>query len=82
VWAPAWGAPHIYRGWEQARARLPVQQHRRRSPLTVPGLVLSPQILILSWCASQRDLEVVRKVLSQLCLAYRAEGGTTVRGFI
>ncbi|GBF91919.1 hypothetical protein Rsub_04643 [Raphidocelis subcapitata] len=35
-------------------------------------------ILILSWCASQRDLEVVRKVLSQLCLAYRAEGGTTI----
>jgi hypothetical protein len=36
------------------------------------------QVLILSWCVSQRDLEVVRKVLSQLCLAYRAEGGTTV----
>lgn len=39
----------------------------------------SGHTLILGWCHSQRDLEVVRKVLAQACLAYRAEGGTTVR---
>ncbi|KIY99118.1 hypothetical protein MNEG_8845, partial [Monoraphidium neglectum] len=42
------------------------------------GVVEHGHILILSWCTSQRDLEVVRKVLAQACLAFRPEGGTTV----
>lgn len=39
-----------------------------------------PQIVLLSWCTSQRDLEVVRKIVAQTCLAYKPEGGTTVGG--
>lgn len=39
---------------------------------------LSSQYLVLGWCKSQRDLEVVMKVLSQVCQAYRMDGGTTV----
>ncbi|WIA29180.1 hypothetical protein OEZ86_011691 [Tetradesmus obliquus] len=34
--------------------------------------------LILGWCVSQRDLEVVRKMLQQICVAYAPEGGTKV----
>lgn len=37
------------------------------------------QHLILGWCVSQRDLEVVRKMLQQICVAYAPEGGTKVR---
>jgi hypothetical protein len=37
------------------------------------------QHLILGWCVSQRDLEVVRKILQQICVAYAPEGGTKVR---
>ncbi len=36
------------------------------------------QMLLLGWCASQRDLEVIRKILQQVCAAYGPEGGTTV----
>ena len=36
------------------------------------------QVLILAWCANQRCLEVVWKIASQLCLAYRCEGGRTL----
>ena len=39
---------------------------------------LRPQVLILGWCDSQRDLEVVQKVVSQLCHAYEAEGGRAI----
>ena len=35
-------------------------------------------MLILGWCDSQRDLEVVQKVVSQLCHAYEAEGGRAI----
>lgn len=35
-------------------------------------------MLILGWCDSQRDLEVVQKVVSQLCHAYEAEGGRVI----
>jgi hypothetical protein len=36
------------------------------------------QHLILGWCVSQRGLEVVRKILQQICVAYAPEGGTKV----
>lgn len=36
------------------------------------------QILVLGWCTSQRDVEVIRKVLQQICVAHAPEGGTTV----
>lgn len=36
------------------------------------------QILVLGWCVSQRDVEVVRKVVQQVCVAHAPEGGTTV----
>ncbi len=35
-------------------------------------------MLLLGWCDSQRDLEVVQKVVSQLCHAYEAEGGRVI----
>lgn len=35
-------------------------------------------LLILSWCKSQRDVEMVRKVLEQYCLAHKPTGGTTI----
>lgn len=35
-------------------------------------------LLILSWCSSRRDLEVVQRILTELCLAYRREGGVVV----
>lgn len=35
-------------------------------------------MLILGWCDSQRDLEVVQKVVSQLCHAYEADGGRVI----
>jgi hypothetical protein len=38
------------------------------------------QILVLGWCVSQRDMEVVRKVVQQVCMAHAPEGGTTVSG--
>lgn len=41
-------------------------------------LVLLLQILVLGWCKSQRDMEVVRKVVQQVCVAHAAEDGTTV----
>lgn len=46
---------------------------KRGSPVYETG-----HVLILGWCKSQRDLETVRKILQQLCLAYSSEGGTTV----
>ena len=36
------------------------------------------QILVLAWADNRKDLEVVWKVLSQVCLAYRADGGRVV----
>ncbi|KAK9845991.1 hypothetical protein WJX81_007900 [Elliptochloris bilobata] len=38
----------------------------------------SNHVLILGWCDSQRDLEVVQKVVSQLCHAYEAEDGRVI----
>ncbi|BDA43260.1 probable ion channel POLLUX at N-terminal half [Coccomyxa sp. Obi] len=35
-------------------------------------------ILVLGFCDSQRDLEVVQKILSQVCQAYAADGGRVV----
>ncbi|KAK9811837.1 hypothetical protein WJX72_011041 [[Myrmecia] bisecta] len=35
-------------------------------------------IVVLSWGQSQHDIEVVWKILSQICLAYRNEGGRVV----
>lgn len=42
------------------------------------GAALLLQILVLGWCVSQRDMEVVRKVVQQVCVAHAPEGGTTV----
>lgn len=36
------------------------------------------QVLVLGWCVSQRDIEVVRKVVQQLCVARGCEGNRTV----
>lgn len=36
------------------------------------------QILVLAWAGNRKDLEVVWKTLSQVCLAYRADGGRVV----
>ncbi len=35
-------------------------------------------VLVLGWCNSQRDLEVVWKILEQQCYAHRHAGGTVV----
>lgn len=35
-------------------------------------------ILVLAWADNRKDLEVVWKVLSQVCLAYRCDGGRVV----
>ncbi|CAL8468748.1 g8288 [Coccomyxa elongata] len=35
-------------------------------------------ILVLGFCDSQRDLEVVQKILSQVCQAYAADGGRVI----
>ncbi|CAK0782676.1 hypothetical protein CVIRNUC_005871 [Coccomyxa viridis] len=35
-------------------------------------------ILVLAWAETQRDREVIWKILSQLCLAYRNEGGRVI----
>jgi hypothetical protein len=35
-------------------------------------------VLVLSWGNNQKDLEVVWKVLSQMVLAHRNDGGVTV----
>jgi hypothetical protein len=45
----------------------------------LPVAAAAVQHLILGWCVSQRDLEVVRKMLQQICVAYAPEGGTKVR---
>lgn len=37
-----------------------------------------PQVLVLAWADNRKDLEVVWKVLSQVCLAYRSDGGRVV----
>lgn len=36
------------------------------------------QILVLAWADNRKDLEVVWKLLSQFCLAYRGDGGRTI----
>jgi len=36
------------------------------------------QYLVLGWGAAQRDLEVIIKVVGQLCSSARSEGGTTI----
>ena len=41
-------------------------------------MVCDVQILVLAWADNRKDLEVVWKVLSQVCLAYRADGGRVV----
>lgn len=41
-------------------------------------LCCSVQYLVLGWCVSQRDVEVVRKIVEQLCMAWKPQGGTTV----
>jgi len=33
---------------------------------------------VLAWADNRKDLEVVWKLLSQMCLAYRGDGGKTV----
>eukprot|EP01026_Neomeris_dumetosa_P011386 TRINITY_DN140928_c0_g1_i1.p2 TRINITY_DN140928_c0_g1~~TRINITY_DN140928_c0_g1_i1.p2 ORF type:complete len:119 (+),score=7.28 TRINITY_DN140928_c0_g1_i1:180-536(+) len=35
-------------------------------------------LVILSWCTSPRDLEVIWKILRQVCDAYQNEGGIAV----
>eukprot|EP01025_Chloroclados_australasicus_P037823 TRINITY_DN38681_c0_g2_i3.p1 TRINITY_DN38681_c0_g2~~TRINITY_DN38681_c0_g2_i3.p1 ORF type:complete len:744 (+),score=121.86 TRINITY_DN38681_c0_g2_i3:179-2410(+) len=35
-------------------------------------------VLVLSWCNSPRDVEVVRKILRQTCDAYQNDGGVAV----
>jgi len=35
-------------------------------------------MLVLAWADNRKDLEVVWKILSQACLAYRAEGGRVI----
>ncbi len=49
----------------------------QRARLT-PAPAARAQVLLLGWCDSQRDLEVVQKVVSQLCHAYEAEGGRVI----
>lgn len=41
-------------------------------------LCCAVQFLILGWAVSESDLEVITKVVEQLCCATRAEGGATV----
>ncbi len=36
------------------------------------------QIVVLTWGSSQRDLEAVERILSQVCQAYRKDGGKVV----
>lgn len=36
------------------------------------------QYLVLGWAVAQRDLEVIIKVVGQLCSSARSEGGTTI----
>ena len=38
----------------------------------------SAQIVVLTWGSSQRDLEAVERILSQVCQAYRKDGGKVV----
>lgn len=40
--------------------------------------MLLHQFLVLGWAVSQRDLEVLIKLVQQLCCAAAAEGGVTV----
>ncbi|KAK9903985.1 hypothetical protein WJX75_001909 [Coccomyxa subellipsoidea] len=35
-------------------------------------------ILVLAWAMTQRDREVIWKILAQLCLAYRTDGGRVI----
>ncbi|KAK9810370.1 hypothetical protein WJX72_009592 [[Myrmecia] bisecta] len=35
-------------------------------------------VLVLGWCNNQQDLEVVWKVLAQVCLAYKNDGGRCI----
>ena len=49
-----------------------------RQTTTHDGRYPSVQILVLAWADNRKDLEVVWKVLSQVCLAYRADGGRVV----
>ena len=36
------------------------------------------QYLVLGWAVAQRDLEVIIKVVGQLCSSARSQGGTTI----
>lgn len=36
------------------------------------------QTVLLMWGASQRDMEVAAKILSQVCLAHQGRQGTTI----
>lgn len=36
------------------------------------------QVLVLAWAENRKDLEVVWKLLSQLSLAFRGDGGRTI----
>lgn len=36
------------------------------------------QYLVLGWAVAQRDLEVIIKLVGQLCSSARSEGGTTI----
>ena len=36
------------------------------------------QVVLLMWGESQRDMEMAAKILSQVCLAYQGDRGTTV----
>lgn len=50
----------------------------RASRHSVMAACVLVQILVLSWCVSQRDVEVVRKVVEQLCLANAPQNGVEV----
>lgn len=41
-------------------------------------LMRTPQIVVLAWCESARDLGLVKRVLTQICAANRAKGKGTV----
>lgn len=37
-----------------------------------------PQLVVLMWGTSQRDVEVTQTILQQACVAFAAEGGRAV----
>lgn len=45
---------------------------------TLPCTVIVPQYVVLAWGESPADLELIERVLTQLCSAHRNDGGCTV----